>query len=192
MIKTQTNAVRGFTLIETVIVIALFVIMLLALFNFYISYTTTHAYQTAFVETASSAGTIVNEVTHAVLPASQVLSGHSFSGTPHFTSETSLVLEVPAIDSSGFAIPGTYDYIGFYVDGTRVYRVIDADNASERLDGTKLLSDSLRSLSFSYSTTTLAAVESVEVDVETERSLKGSFIEHHLTQEIYLRNNASI
>jgi type II secretory pathway pseudopilin PulG len=180
--------VRGFTLIEVVVVIAFFVIMMLILVRFFVTYSTSALFDRAMMSTASSAGAVVNEVTEYGLSADQVVASRTFGATNYISGSTVLVLEMPAIDGSGVVVPSTYDYVVFYTDGPLLYRTLEAGSGSSRLPGTKLLSDSIGSVAFTYATTTPSNASSVTVDVTTEKAVHQETARSNLSNTVYLRN----
>ncbi|MGE5540799.1 MAG: type II secretion system protein J [Bacillota bacterium] len=178
----------AFTLLEVVIVIALFTIMSFAVIRFFISYNTSYLFERAITSSSSSAGTLMSEIRSAVLPADQVLTSHSFGGTTYSSATSTLVLELPSIDSAGVVISGTYDYIAFYTDGARVYEIIDANAASNRTSRTRLLSDSLNALTFSYDNASFPSVTTITADITTQAGYAGRTTQSHLREQVYLRN----
>ncbi|MDD3531639.1 MAG: hypothetical protein PHV99_03570 [Candidatus Pacebacteria bacterium] len=179
---------RGFTLIETFIVIAMSVVALAALANLFIMFNTSYGYQQAFIASAGSASSAMNALEASVLPADQVLASHSFNGTTYSSGAATLVLELPSIDSSGNVITGVYDYIVFYASATNLYRLTVIGTGSVRSAGLKLLSATLSSLSFTYDNADFTKVTSVTADLETQAQFKQQTVESHLAERLYLRN----
>ncbi|HEX5774660.1 MAG TPA: hypothetical protein VFY28_01720 [Candidatus Paceibacterota bacterium] len=192
MMSSRTSALRAFTLVETIIVVALFTVMLFALFDFYINYNATYRHEEAVVKTASSAGAVVNEVSALAGVANRVIASRTIDGVTHTSGANTLVIELPALDASGVVIVGVYDYVAFYIEGTSAYRIIDADNASVRRSGTRLLSDSASALVFAYDNASFPDVTQVTVDIVTTLQVKETTVEQHLTQRVNLRNNVAL
>ncbi len=191
MMKGRTHyGVRGFTLLEVVIVIGMFVVMMILLMNFFLSYNKSYLFDRALVATASSAGVVMNEVVTYTLQADQVLSSHVFSGTSYASGANTLVLELPAVDASGNILSSTYDYVVIYVANGTVFRTISADATSSRHSGTKRLSDTIYSLGFTYNAVDFTQVSTVTADVQTQSSVKSTTAQTHLTQIIRLRNSS--
>lgn len=179
---------RGFTLVETFIVIAISVVALVALSNLFIIFNTTYGYQQAFITGAGSASSAMNAFEMAILPADQVLASHSVNGTTYFSGATTLVLELPSIDSSGNIIAGVQDYIVFYASSTNLYRLSQAGVGSTRPSGLKLLSKTLSSLSFTYDNVDFTKVTNVATDIVTQAQFKQQTVQSHLNEQVYLRN----
>lgn len=178
----------GFTLVETVIVIGISVMALVALTNLFLIFNSIYGYQQAFMASAGSAGGAMNAFEAAILPAGQVLSSHSFSGTPYSSEATTLVLSLPAMDSSGNIIAGTKDYIVFYSSGTNLYRLTEAGVGSVRISGLKQLSTTLQSISFTYDNEDFTKVTNVIAEIQTQAEFKQQAVQSHLREQLYLRN----
>ena len=175
---------RAFTLIETIVVIALFVVIMLALANLFVNFYTLYGYQEAFTATTGSAQTAINSMEESVRAADAVLASHTFSGTTYTSDATTLVLELPSIDNTGTVILGTYDYVAFYANGTNLYRVLNAGAGSARVPGIKLLSTTLASLDFSYDNADVTKA----ADIVTSAVSKQQTAVSHLQESVRLRN----
>lgn len=179
---------NGFTLVETVIVIALTAVMMLALTNLYINFNTLYVFQQTLIATAQSAGSAMNAVHAAILPANQVPASHTFaSGTLSSDADT-IVLELPTVNTSGAIIAGTYDHIAFYLTGTDLYQLIEANAASARVSGTKKVASLVESLTFTYDDPDFTKVKSVETDILVRLTPQSGPVETHLREKFYLRN----
>lgn len=179
---------KGFTLLEVVITISIFLIMFLALVSFFVSSNSTFNYDKGFVDTASGAEQVMTAVSQNVIQADQVVASHAFSSGTYATGTTTLVLELPSVDASGSTISGSSDYVAVYQSGTSAYERIEANASSARKTATKLLTDKLSSLSFTYDASDLTLVTTVTADVQTQATARGSLLAGHLTRQLRLRN----
>jgi prepilin-type N-terminal cleavage/methylation domain-containing protein len=179
---------RGFTLIETVIVIAISVVAFVALANLFIRFNNTYGYQQTFMATAGSASSAMNALEAAILPADQVLASHSVGGTVYSSNATTLVLELPAVNSSGNIIAGVFDYIAFYTSSHTLYRRTQTGAGSTRISGLKQLSTTLNSISFTYDNIDFTKVTNVTADITTQGQFKQQTVQGHVNEQIYLRN----
>lgn len=179
---------RGFTLIETVIVIALSVSTMVALGLLIYNFNRMSAYEQTSSQSSGSASALIREVESLAFPADAVLQMHMFSSATYSSSPTVLVLEIPSINSSGNVIANTFDYTVFYVVGTNAYRLLEADTLSTRVSGTKLLSSTVSALIFSYNSTDFTSVHTVTVDVQTQARVKQDILSDHRREQIRLRN----
>lgn len=180
---------RAFTLIETIIVIAFSVIMALALGLLTFNFTNMLRYDQTASRSSDSASALMREITALVLPADAVVASHTFSGKTYTSSSTVLVLEIPSIDSSGGTIANTFDYAVVYASSTDAYRILAAHASSKRVSGTKKLSSTIHSLTFSFNTTDLTKVSTTTVDIQTEASAKQNVLSDHRSELLRLRNH---
>jgi len=183
---------KGFTLIETMVVIAISVIALAALVNLFLIFNTTYGNQQAFMAAAGSAGGAMNALEASVMPADHVLASHNFSGTTYSSNATTLVLSLPAVNSSGNIIAGTEDYVVFYSSSANLYRSTQAGAGSTRVSGLKELSTTLSTLSFTYDNVDFTKVTNVTVDIVTQARFKQETVQGHLNEKLYLRNHLLI
>lgn len=182
---------KGFTLLESVVVVGVTALALGALANLFFIFNSIYGYERMFLTVAGSSGEAMNALEAAVLPAEEVLSSHDFSGTIYSSATTTLVLMLPAMNSSGDIITGAKDYIAFHTSSSTLYRTILADAQSVRMSGTKRLSATLSSLSFTYDDSDFSRAKSVIVDIETQAAFKEHVVQSQLHERLYLRNKQS-
>jgi len=182
------KVVRGFTLIETVIIIAITAMMMISLATLFVNFNSLYVYQQTFTATVKSAGGAINAIGDASLPANQVLASHIFSSGTISSGATSFALELPSVDSSGNILAGKHDYIGFYLTGTDLYRRTEADASSVRASGTKKVATLVSSLSFTYDNTDFTKVTNVTANIVTQLNTKKGLVQTHLNEQFYLRN----
>ena len=179
---------NGFSLIETLILLAVSVAALIALVNVFFIFNSLYGYEQAFLKTAGSAGTAMNALQSSILQADAVLASSTFSGTTYTSTTTSIVLELPAIDASGNLILGAKDRVAFFASSTKLYRLTAAAGGSARVSGTTTLTSALQSISFTYSASDVAQSASTTVDLQTRLTYKQQVLSAHLREQWYLRN----
>ncbi|MBI3572230.1 hypothetical protein HY091_01705 [Candidatus Kaiserbacteria bacterium] len=179
----------GFTLLETVITIALSTVMILILAGLAYNFSFVFSYQQNATQVAGGAGRVASETDALIRGASQVLSSHTIAGTTYTSGAGALVLALPSIDSSGAVIAGKSDYAVVYASSTSAYRLVAADAASSRVSGTKLLTNNLLALAFAFDNTDFTQVKGVGVDIKTETKTKQQTLDEHRYQVTYLRNH---
>jgi prepilin-type N-terminal cleavage/methylation domain-containing protein len=184
-----TTPSRGFTLIETVIVVGLFALLSLILALLFLYFNTTYIFGTARIDTAGSARNVITAAEELLLPARYTLASRTFSGTPYIADSTTLILEIPSYAAGGAVIANTYDYAVIYKTGSSVYVLIEANPASERESGTKLLSEYVSALEFTYDNMDYAQVTNVAVNITTASVVKGTTVTAELQEKVYLRNH---
>ncbi len=183
------NPRRAFTLIETVIIIAFSVSVMIALVLLMYIFTKSSTYEQAIATSSGSATLVMREIELYTLPADAFVLSHTFPGAATYTSTTtSLVLELPSIDSSGYVIANTYDYVAFYATGTMAYRIIDKNALSNRATGTKALSSNISSFTFTYNNSVIPNATTTTVDVQTQTTVRQQTYTDHRREQIRLRN----
>jgi prepilin-type N-terminal cleavage/methylation domain-containing protein len=186
--KLQANS-GGFTLIEVTIVISLFALVLVVFLNIFDWSNGNYAYQQAYLRATTSARQAMTDMQTATLQASSVLSSHSIDGTVYSSGSSTMVLELPAIDTNGDIIDSTWDYIVFYVSNGSLYRLADINALSTReMPEIKLLSDSVEVLTFTYNTVDFAQVSSVDAALTTAIAVRDQIAKSSFRQSWYLRN----
>lgn len=178
----------GFTLVETVVIIALTLIALAALVNLFVIFSSLNGYQQAVIATDGSASISMNAFEAAILPASNVLVSHNFSGTTYTTSADTLVLQLPAVNSSGTIIAGVSDYIVFYRSSNTLYQLTEIGGESVRRPGRVSLSTTLSTLSFTYNNADVTQATAVTVDIQTLEQYQTQTAQSRLREQLYLRN----
>ncbi len=179
----------GFTLIELLIVIFVTGLLITALFNLFDGHSSLFRFQQAQVAVAGSARTVMNEFKFQTLQAKRVLASQTIGGTVYNSGSATLVLQLPAVDSSNNIIANTWDYAVFYSSGTNVYERIEPNAASSRRAVSRLLSDTLSSIIFTYDDASFPLVRTVSVDLQTLKQLRGGqTVAAHLAEKVNLRN----
>lgn len=187
-ILNSLRDIRAFTLVETLTVVFIFALIVLAIFTLYSNYENILGTQSALIDTAGSASAAVDDIQNSVLQADRVVASHSFAGTSYTSTTTSIVLEVPSITAAGDIVAGSHDYIIYYASSTALYRIVDAAAGSYRQSATRSLSHTLDTLAFTYNSSDFSMVSRVTVDITTEEVVKQKSSTAHLTQNMYLRN----
>lgn len=179
----------GFTLIETVIVIALTSVLMIVIGLLIYMFGKISSYERASILSTGSASAFVRDVQTFALPANAVVATHVFASGTYSSSGNTLVLQIPSADSSGVVIANTYDYVVFYISGTNAYRKLEANAASKRVSGSKMLSTTVSSLTFSYNSVDFTQVDTVTIDLQTRAQVKQDILTDHRREQVILRNH---
>jgi prepilin-type N-terminal cleavage/methylation domain-containing protein len=179
---------RGFSAIEVIIVVALSTIVMSAIYSIYLTYNSTYLVQNASIAASESAAFFMNDFAEIGRQSSAIVSTRTFSGVSYSTGSTTLILEVPAIDSNSNVLPNTYDYAVFYSTSTSVYRIFEANALSYRASTTKKYSDIVSNLTFTYNNGTPSLATSTAADITSKTQVKLNTIQTRLKHQIYLRN----
>src|SRR4051812_12219701 len=101
---------RGFSFMELVIVMAISVILMLALVEIYVTFGNSYLYQNAGINISSSAAAFLNEFSDLGFQADAIVASRTVSGTTYTSGSTTVIFELPAINSSGDVVANAYDY----------------------------------------------------------------------------------
>jgi type II secretory pathway pseudopilin PulG len=179
---------RGFSGIETLVVVLVMLMLFMLLIQFYISYRASFSVLSANYDVGVTAGVVISETTEAIRLADKVIASRTISGTAYTTGANTLILELPSIDNSGNILIGKVDYLLFYITGSNIYKVIDPDASSSRKAGVTQLSGTATSFILSYDNGTASLAKRIEVDVQTSKTANNKTETAHLHDQVYLRN----
>ena len=179
---------RGFSVPEMVVIIFLSSVVFLGISQIYITYNSSYLYQNASINASLSAASFVNETADMALQASNIVASRTVSGTLYTTGSTTVILEIPSIDNDGDIITSTYDYAILFGSTTEAYRIMDAAASSARLDGTKMFSEVVSNLTFTYDNASPTVATALTVDITNQTAVKQQVVSTHLKQTVYLRN----
>ena len=186
----RKNAQVGFTLIETIVAIAIMTIVLAALLVLITNFYKVFNAQQSTARVSGSATIAGNELQAKITQATQIVSSSTISGTLYTTDSDTLVLELPSINGSGAVIAGTYDYAVFYVSSGALYERVQPNGASSRPTIYKQLSNSISSASFTYNNGDVTQANKVDIDILMQLNAGRTTSTHRLKQTLYLRNQS--
>ncbi|MGH7175084.1 MAG: PulJ/GspJ family protein [Minisyncoccia bacterium] len=178
---------KGFTLLETVLAIALMVLMLAAIARFFVSFNTLYFYEGAARGAQTAAAATVGAVENVLFPADRILSSHTFSAGSYSSNATTLVVEIPSVDSSGNILPSDYDYAAIYLAGGTAYELVEKNAASARRAGTTALGP-VASLSFSYDASDVTQAHQATVTVVSHATGGHATVSATLVETVRGRN----
>ncbi len=139
----------GFTFIEALVAIGL-----LSLFAGLAGSIVTRTWRTATIESQTGQLQLTTNIFLERLndQLNQAVAVANSSGS-YSTSNTTIIIKVPAYDSSKTIIPSTYDHIVFQQDPTnpqQLKEITIVSNGSSRRAGSHIITNNISSLSFSY------------------------------------------
>lgn len=184
--KTQT----GFTLIETIVAIAIMTIVLAALLLLLTNFYKVFHVQQSTARVAGSATIAGNELQAKITQATQIVVSSTISSTLYTTDSDTLVLQLPSINGSGAIIASTYDYAVFYISSGALYLRVQPNGASSRPTIYKQLSDSISTTSFTYNNGDVTQATKVDIDIMMQLTAGKTTTIHRLKQTLYLRNHS--
>lgn len=184
----NARALRGFTLLELLIVLGIVSLMLASLVPTYLQYGRSFTRQSALVDVSYSATSILSTFDELARQASAVKTSATVFGTLYTTGSTTLVLEIPSISVSGDVVASTYDYAVIYATSTTCYLLMSPDASSARKGVSKKLSSVLANLTFTYDTVDVSQASIVSADVSTRTTVHDVPTARRLTGNAHLRN----
>lgn len=183
-----TKNTKGVTLIEALVSVGLFVVISLALFGVYEAFGKLYFLGSANLTAVGGSRASLTQVANLTSQAYRVLESRSVNGVNYSTTSSTLVLQLPSIDSSGKTIDNTWDYAVFYVSSTSFYRYLEKSAASARVNGSKTLTDSLQSVIFTYDNADFTQVRKVMVEIFTRAVENRVPVESRASEQIFLKN----
>lgn len=144
---------KGFTLVEILIVITITGVIGFLLTQLLIQNNSVYFAEDAKVSQGLSLNTISNKLQTDIKQASGIASGYPVSLPTYLSSLDTLVLQLPAIDSSGNPIDNVFDYVVYAKDPVRGYilkRMVYKDDISTRIEANQVLTTSLSLINFYY------------------------------------------
>jgi prepilin-type N-terminal cleavage/methylation domain-containing protein len=160
---------KGFTLIELIIVIALVSAGSFVITSMFISQNRLYRSQNAELDVTSQVRFALDDIDNYVRQATRVLPTYS----TYTTSSVVLVLEIQSVNASDQLVPGTYDYIVYYLSSGDLMRQTFADPASTRASSTKQVGSGISNLDFTYNNSDLNLVTEVSTSI-TASEVAGS------------------
>jgi len=147
--KLNSPAPRGVSLIELLLAVAIGALVILAVLSLYMSGQKYFFNQDARAETIDDSRFPAEWISRDLRGALQVMST---TGSYTSSSDT-IILQVYALDVNDFVIEGIFDYIIYQrnPDNPRIFeRIIQANAASSRVSGTRVMADDVADVVFAY------------------------------------------
>jgi prepilin-type N-terminal cleavage/methylation domain-containing protein len=179
---------NGFTLIETLVVIAVFAVVVLVLLNLFDRHGALYTYEQAQLAVSGGSRITMTEVNTYASQAYRIMASADVGGTTYTSGTTTLVLQIPTVNSSGNIVADTWDYAVFTLTGASLTEIIQPDGQSARPAVSRLLSDIVSGLSFTYDNPDLAMARKVNVSLTTAQQVRNQIVRVQLDQDIYLKN----
>jgi type II secretory pathway component PulJ len=184
----RANKQTGFTIIEVLIVIFMTVLILTALFTLFDWHNRIYYLEQAEVKATGSARASLVRLEKHIVQARRVLASRTVGGVDYTSGSTTIILEIPTINSSNEVVANTYDYAVYYLSGNALYERIEANGASIRKSGLKQLSDAVNTLTLTYNNEDFAQVSVVTVNLQTRARARNTHVNTELAQTVFLRN----
>lgn len=184
-----TSQQQGFTIMEVVIVIALFAIILVALLSLFDWHQKIFILEQADVRATSSVRSTMNNMSKYVAQASNIEASRTIAGTSYSTDNDCVVVKIPGLDGSGNLLSGIFDYMAFCLTSGSVNQVTEAGSGSVRIPGSKRLAENVQTFALTYNNGDVTAATAVTIDLQTRVTTRNtSAATARATDTIFLRN----
>ncbi len=152
---------KGFTLIETLVVIAIFAALSIVIAEMYVWQNRVYKVQFSQLIVMNDARSALDDIDNYVRSANLVLSTYS----TYVTDVDTLILQVQSFNTSNQLIPGVYDTVVYYKTGNALFRQVFPDAASNRPAQTKQLAANASNLVFTYNNVDFSQVTDISTTI---------------------------
>ncbi len=197
-VRRRTSRDSGAAMIELICVMGIMMIIMVMINDiFRVDYDYT-VKALARIDNDNGATFAMRRMGELTRGATNVLSSKTINGTLYTTSPTTLVLQMPSLDSSGNVISGCSDYIAIYrhaTSTTQIWTDTDINNVtcsagtSVRVDGKKLLTGNNNTLTFSYNNWHPYNATRISVFLVNQKTVRGTTMTTKTWTSIFLRNH---
>ncbi len=165
----------GFTLAEIQVVSVIVFVIFLAMFALYILYSRTFAVGSTLLDVYANSRIAVALLARDIRAAAQVEA----SNGSYTTSDSSIVLKVPSVDSAGNVISAKFDEIIYKLQGQELYRIVIPSSSSSRISTNRAVANNCASLTFSsggvtlsnISSSNLSNINTIEINLPISRTI---------------------
>lgn len=190
-LKFEISA-SGFSMIETMVVVAVTAFLGLAVAEMTISLSRFTQREGNLSETQRHALLGLEPIRTAALASNGIVASRTILGTMYTTGDDTLVLSLPTINAAGDVIANSTDYVAFArnaTDDTKLIRATEAAAGSRLATRVDTIIPLVSALRFRYGSSTPTGANALEVTIETEQTILG-FIQHTpITTVITLGND---
>lgn len=150
---------KGFTLVEFNIASFITLLVVIAVVSLYVSVWRNLAIGNTYLDSYAGSRNASGWMIRDIRCAAQVVEQYPETGTATYeTGDHVIVLRVPSIGPSGQVINPGLDYIIYRLQGSDLYRIVQADMSSSRVNENRVIARYCASLTFSSEGVTLSNV----------------------------------
>jgi len=181
----------GLSLMEMMVVIGIMMYLLLIITQIFALNYDIFAKQSKRTDNEVGAILAAKTISQMARGALDVEASRTMSGTTYTSSDSQLVLRLPAVNASNDIIAGVYDYVGFYrstTETTKIFAVTEAGSGSIRKSGTRLVTAYNTALIFRYNNPALTGANRVSLFVVNTQTQRNITLTTRGWTSIFLRN----
>ena len=179
----------GFTLLELVVTMAIASMMFLIVGGIFIAQGRYLAIENAINQTQYNAFQVLDATGLYMSSARRVVASQTVNGRAYVSSTSTVVLQLPSIDTSGAILTNTFDYVAIgqdATDPTKFMYDIQAADGSDRLTGKFIKAALVDKVIFRYNTVDPTAATEIDLYVRTTENARGRTIRMPLGKVYYL------
>ncbi|MBI2099111.1 hypothetical protein HYT45_01710 [Candidatus Uhrbacteria bacterium] len=182
---------KGFTVIELIIFIAAGALVLSVIAEIMIIQLRVGERSGARADIERSAATGLEAMRKEIQSAKNVIATIVLVGNSYASGPNALVLELPAVDSSGNLISGGSDFIVFErdaVNSSLLTALTVPFAGSARPQGTRIIANFVESLEFRYNKENLGETDAIDVTLVTAKTIRGENLQAITAARVDFRN----
>lgn len=163
---------RGFTLLEVVVVIAIAAIIFIALGALLVTQLNLYGTQDVALELSQNLNNVLRTMEETVGEARDTVPSRTFNSILYTTDNDTLILSFPTIGSDSNPISGQSDYILFRLDiNGNLYMEVEPSVGSRRARLVKRLASSVVKLNFIYMNNFSGSVNLIKIELILSRAV---------------------
>lgn len=182
---------KGFTLIETLAVVAVLATVAVILAEIFLGQIVFFQREQARVELALAATRALTDLVSQGREGFGAVAASTFDSVTYVSGPQELILKLPALDAQGQIIVGEFDYVVYYRDQSNPAKLMKktvAAPASSRPAVLKCLASDVSGLNFLYDSPDFSQVRVIEAYLSSARNVGGTIYQASSTVRAVLRN----
>lgn len=169
----DTSHFFGFTLVEVVVVTALFAIMMIFAVGIVLYNNRFYENESDKIEAINETREIADRLNEYARAANALLASYTYNSVLYTTDATTVIFQLPALDDSHDIVEGAFDIAIVGIDpnnSNRAIQIIDPDPLSVRLAREAQFTNALSSFVLTYDDLDVGSVRRVTYDVVIEKT----------------------
>ncbi len=182
---------RGYSLLETLVVIGILVLIMMVLAEIFIGQTVFFQREEARVDVALQNTRALADMMAQVREAKAVIASKTLDAVTYQSGPEQLVLQLFSLDAEKKIMPNNFDYAIYYRDSSNsstLMKKVAVDPASSRLPAVKNLDEFTQNLLFSYDNPNFENVSAMEIYLSSQKISGGIKFNTSSTARAVLRN----
>ncbi len=182
---------NGTSLVEIIVYIFIGVLIALVITEIFISQTQIGDKQSAKTDIERNSVSGINTLKTITQSAITVVASRTFGSDLFVSGSDTLILKLPAVDSSGDLVAGSSDYVVFFRDPVNpalLKITTEAGTGSARIPGTKIISSFVDSIEFGYNKSNITDSDAITITIITSTASGSETFRSTSQARINLRN----